>query len=115
MAPYHAVLDCYAKTATLAMPSLPLVVWQGLIRRTLVGFISCVWAQWLISTDCLAYEAHVHDVSIEAPFADSVLVVSESPDVFPADLPRLPPNKDVDFANDLDPGTKPIYIPIPPY
>ena len=33
---------------------------------------------------------------------------SEFPDVFPKDLPRLPPDRDVVFSIELEPGTAPI-------
>ncbi|KAK9085879.1 hypothetical protein Sjap_026290 [Stephania japonica] len=42
---------------------------------------------------------------------DEVPVVCEFPDVFPAELPRLPPTREIDFIIDLVPGTKPISIP----
>ena len=35
-------------------------------------------------------------------------VVCEFPDVFPEDLPGLPPDRDVQFGIDLKPGTAPI-------
>jgi hypothetical protein len=47
------------------------------------------------------YEAivqEIHDIS----------VVCEFPDVFPDELPRLPPERDVEFVIELKPGTAPI-------
>jgi hypothetical protein len=38
----------------------------------------------------------------------SILVVCEFPDVFPNDLPGLPPDRDVEFTIELEPGTTPI-------
>jgi len=35
-------------------------------------------------------------------------VVCEFPDVFPKELPRLPPDREVEFAIELIPGTAPI-------
>ena len=35
-------------------------------------------------------------------------VLCEFPDVFPEDLPRLPPDRDIEFKIDLIPGTAPI-------
>ena len=35
-------------------------------------------------------------------------VVCEYPDVFPDDLPGMPPNRDVEFTIELQPGTAPI-------
>ncbi|WMV08049.1 hypothetical protein MTR67_001434 [Solanum verrucosum] len=49
LSPHHAVLDCYAKTVTLAMPGIPPVVWQGSCSRTPVGVISFVRAQRCVS------------------------------------------------------------------
>jgi hypothetical protein len=36
-------------------------------------------------------------------------VVSEFPDVFPEDLPGMPPDREIEFAIELVPGTAPIY------
>ena len=38
----------------------------------------------------------------------SIPVVCEFSDVFPEDLPRLPPDRDVEFYNELEPSTTPI-------
>ncbi|XP_070014984.1 uncharacterized protein [Nicotiana sylvestris] len=38
-------------------------------------------------------------------------MVREFPDVFPADLPAMPPNKDIDFDIDLVSDMQPFYIP----
>ena len=42
---------------------------------------------------------------------ESVRVVNEYPEVFPEDLPRLPPQREIEFSIDLVPGTQPISIP----
>jgi len=39
---------------------------------------------------------------------EDILVVCEFPDVFPDDLPRLPPDRDVEFKIELLLGTAPI-------
>jgi hypothetical protein len=38
-----------------------------------------------------------------------VPVVNEFPDVFPKELPGLPPDRDIEFVIELKPGTTPIY------
>ena len=38
----------------------------------------------------------------------SIRTVRDFPDVFPEDLPGLPPTREIDFAIDLIPGTQPI-------
>jgi hypothetical protein len=42
------------------------------------------------------------------PEVKDIPVVCELPDVFPEDLPRLPPERDVEFVIELKPGTAPI-------
>jgi hypothetical protein len=48
-----------------------------------------------------AYEAIVPEIK-------NIPVVCEFPDVFPEDLPGLPPERDVEFVIELKPGTTPI-------
>jgi hypothetical protein len=45
---------------------------------------------------------------MEAKPTDGIRVVSEFPDVFPDDLPGMPPDHDIEFSIDLLPGTAPI-------
>jgi len=43
-----------------------------------------------------------------SPKLTSIPVVCVFPDVFPEDLPGLPPDKEVEFSIELEPGTAPI-------
>ncbi|XP_069143547.1 uncharacterized protein [Solanum lycopersicum] len=65
----------------------------------------------LVERGCLSYLAFIRDTSVEPHPMDSVPVVQEFPDVFLSDLPGVPPDRDIDFAIGLEPGTKPISIP----
>ena len=73
--------------------------------------ISFLKAQRMVGKGCLSYLAFVRDVGAETPSIDSVPVVRDFPNVFPADLPGMPPDRDIDFGIDLVPGTQPISIP----
>ncbi|XP_015159293.1 uncharacterized protein [Solanum tuberosum] len=110
LSPYHAVLNCHAKTVTLSMSGIPPVLWQGAYSHTPTGIISFMRSRRLVASGCLAYLAYVRDMSREGPSVDSVPVVREFADVFPTDLPGLPPERDIDFAIDLEPDTFPISI-----
>jgi hypothetical protein len=46
--------------------------------------------------------------NLEKRTLEDVLVVCEYPDVFPEELPGLPPDRDVEFVIDLVLGTAPI-------
>jgi hypothetical protein len=45
-----------------------------------------------------------------SPDLTSIPVVREYPDVFPDSLPRLPPDRDVEFTIELEPSTAPISL-----
>jgi hypothetical protein len=46
---------------------------------------------------------------LDASQGSEVLVVSEFPNVFPEELPGMPPDCDIKFVIELMPGTAPIY------
>jgi hypothetical protein len=46
---------------------------------------------------------------LDASQGSEVPVVNEFPDVFPEDLPSMPPDRDIEFVIELKPGTAPIY------
>jgi hypothetical protein len=46
--------------------------------------------------------------TIEAIKLKDIPVVCEYPDIFPDDLPGIPPNRDIEFIIELQPGTVPI-------
>ena len=52
-----------------------------------------------------------NDLDHDIPSIDSVPVVNEYQDIFPDDLPEVPPPQENDFGIDLEPDTKPITIP----
>jgi hypothetical protein len=46
---------------------------------------------------------------LDASQGSEVPVVNEFPDVFPEELPGMPPDWDIEFVIELKPGTTPIY------
>ena len=65
----------------------------------------------MVSKGCLAFLAYLRDDTSQVPSIESVSIVREFLDVFPADLPGMPPDRDIDFCIELEPGTHPISIP----
>ena len=45
---------------------------------------------------------------LEGKILEVIPVVHEYPDVFPEDLPGMPPDRDIEFVIELQPGTAPI-------
>ncbi|KAM0961741.1 hypothetical protein TB1_020386 [Malus domestica] len=67
-------------------------------------------AKKLLSKGCQEYLAHVVLNDVVPSSVEEVGVVRHYPDVFPDDLPGLPPDRDVEFSIDLLPGTDPISL-----
>ncbi|XP_070055122.1 uncharacterized protein [Nicotiana tomentosiformis] len=109
---YHAILDCHAKTITLAMPELPRLEWKGLSVSASSRVISFMKDRHMVEKGCLAYITYVRDTTAETPAINSVHVVREFTDIFPSDLPGMPPDHDIDFCINLAPGSQPISIPL---
>ena len=53
----------------------------------------------------LAYAIEVRNIGNRL---EDISVVREFLDVFPKDLPSIPPDREIDFQIELAPGTKPI-------
>ena len=49
-------------------------------------------------------------ILLKYPRLSRFSIVHEFLDVFPADLPGMPPDRDIDFCIDQEPGTRPISI-----
>ena len=66
----------------------------------------------MMAKGLLCHLVSVNDLDHDVPSIDSVPVVNEFLDVFPEDLPGVPPLREIDFGIDLEPDTKPISIPL---
>ena len=52
----------------------------------------------------------VRKVEAETGVVKNVPVVCEFPDVFPEELPGLPPEREIEFCIDVVPSTNPIFM-----
>ncbi|XP_070011100.1 uncharacterized protein [Nicotiana sylvestris] len=100
LSPYHAILDCHAKIMNLALLGLPQLEWRGTLGHSTSRVISYMKARPMVEKGFLDYLVYVRDSSVEVPSMDSVLVVREFPEVFLADLPGMPPDRDINFCID---------------
>ena len=103
---YRVVIDCELKRITAYTQDSTLVVFQGDKHDILPQIVyesRCQGqlAGWLAS---LTLEDEVR------PDLDLPRVVCEYEDVFSDELPRLPPQRVVDFGIELHPGTSPISM-----
>ncbi|XP_049392405.1 uncharacterized protein LOC125856809 [Solanum stenotomum] len=82
LASCYATVECRTKMVHFHFPKEAVLEWKGNIRAPR-----------------------------DPPTLQSVPVVNEFPDVFPEDLPGLPPEREVEFGSDIIPDTQPISIP----
>ncbi|XP_070018277.1 uncharacterized protein [Nicotiana sylvestris] len=81
-----------------------------LVELVIQDFDVIMGMDWLAA--CYAnIDCRAKDIDKEPPTLQSVPIVNEFPPVFPDELPRIPPEREIDFAMDLLPDTQPISIP----
>ena len=101
---YRVVIDCERRRITAYTQDGTRVVFQGdkhdILPQT-VYESKCQLAGWLAN---LTLKDEVR------PDLDLPRVVCEYVDVFPDELPGLPPQRDVDFGIELHPGTSTISM-----
>ena len=77
LSPNFAILDCNAKTVTLAKPGTDPLVWEGDYTSNPVRIISFLRAKKMVSKGYLAFLAHLKDDTTQVPSIESVSVVRE--------------------------------------
>ncbi|GJY08867.1 putative reverse transcriptase domain-containing protein [Tanacetum coccineum] len=108
---YQAVIDCAKKIVRIPFGS-EILIFHGdgsrNKRGTRLNIISCTKAQKYVLQGCHVFLAHITiketgDKSKKKQLQD-VPIVKNFPEVFPEDLPSLPPTRQVEFHIDLVAG-----------
>ncbi|KAL0308948.1 UNVERIFIED_CONTAM: Transposon Ty3-G Gag-Pol polyprotein [Sesamum radiatum] len=110
LAQHRAVVDYYKKEVMIESFGQSKIVFVGERQVVPVCVISAIETRRLILEGCEAYLAHVINTEKVNPMLEEILVVRNFPEVFPNDLPGLPPNRKVDFTIETIPGVTPISI-----
>src|SRR3954467_15789571 len=92
---YQAILDCTTKSMTLTSPA---------------GITFKYWTVGSLSPSAVSIpEAELYALEVLPPLEiQDVSVVCGFPDVFPEELPGMPPDRSVEFVIELVPGTAPV-------
>ncbi|KAL5570666.1 hypothetical protein UlMin_027241 [Ulmus minor] len=81
----------------------------GESRKQPKVMISSMRAKKLLTSGCMGYLATIVDKSVKAKGnVEDVPIVRDFVDVFPEELPGLPPDREIQFEIELLPGTAPI-------
>ncbi|GJU77492.1 hypothetical protein Tco_1274562 [Tanacetum coccineum] len=109
-----------SSTTVLMSDVIPVVVISGdihapgilfimvLTGKNLDEIISALKARTLLSHGCEGFLATIHDTTSDVSSIHDQPIVSEFQDVFPEELPGIPPIRDVEFNIELIPGAEPI-------
>ncbi|KAL0551449.1 hypothetical protein IC582_010537 [Cucumis melo] len=108
LAANHASINCSRKEVTFNPPSMASFKFKGGGSKSLPQVISAIRASKLLSQGTWGILASVVDTREADVSLSSEPVVRDYPDVFPEELPGLPPQREVEFAIELEPGTVPI-------
>ncbi|KAL5565101.1 hypothetical protein UlMin_028265 [Ulmus minor] len=106
---YGATIDCKAKVVSFQPPGEEQFTFCGDKYSKQKMFVSAMKARKWLDSGCTGYLAAVADTTKKAKVElNEVPVVKEFVDVFPEELPGLPPDREVTFEIEVLPGTAPI-------
>ncbi|GJZ77136.1 putative reverse transcriptase domain-containing protein [Tanacetum coccineum] len=115
LAKYQAVIVCAEKIVRIPWGNETLIIHgdgsnQGNVTR--LNIISCTKTQKYMQKGFPIFLAHVTAKEVEDKSEkkqlEDVPIVRDFPEVFPEDLPGLPPTRQVEFQIDLVPGAAPV-------
>ncbi|GJW74522.1 putative reverse transcriptase domain-containing protein [Tanacetum coccineum] len=112
---HHAMIVCDEKIVWIPYGDEVLIVQgdrSGERNKSKLSIISCTKTQKYIKKGCQTFLAQVMKKETEDKSEDKRLedvpIVRDFPEVFPEDLPGLPPTRQVEFQIDLVPGATPV-------
>ena len=103
-----ATISCKKRQITLQTPSLEPAVYHGISMNRRIAVVSALQATAMLRKGRPAYLVYLHGEEKEEARLEDVAVVRYFPDVFPEELPGQPPDRQLEFTIDLEPGAAPI-------
>ena len=104
------MVDYRIKRVTLRTPNDDEVIFIGERSNHLSNAISAATTRKMVWKGCEAYLAYVIETEKARPSVSDIHTVSDFSDVFPEELPRLPPQREIEFSIDVVPGATPASI-----
>ncbi|KAK1427944.1 hypothetical protein QVD17_16705 [Tagetes erecta] len=103
----RAEIVCDKKLLKIPLHNEKMLIIHGERSKDAWNLISCLMANKYMRKGRVAYMAYVLNVEEERHIED-VPIVAEFSDIFPDELPGLPPLREVEFRIDLIPGAAPV-------
>ena len=86
------------------------LIMEGHRRGPKLNIFFCIQASKYLLKDCHAILAHVWNTGAREKQLEDVPVARGFPEVFPEELPGLPPKRQVEFEIELIPGAAPSLV-----
>jgi hypothetical protein len=110
LASHKTKLDCYSKNLECENEEGTRVTLQGIQNSVSVRQISTLQVKKYCRKGCSLYEIQVmNSVENNKPILEDHPILREYKDVFPEEVPGLPPRRDIEFSIELVPGEVPMY------
>ena len=101
LASYHANVHCFEKDVVFRLLGELEFLFKASCLPFMPHVISCIQANHFLRKGCQGFLASGVDLQSKELEIEDIPIVQEFPDVFPDDLLRLPPNREVEFSVDL--------------
>ncbi|KAL6351222.1 hypothetical protein AAG906_031808 [Vitis piasezkii] len=112
LASYHAFVDYFGKRVKFSILGQPDFSFEGKHVDKPLRMISALRANSLLRKGCQGFLAYVVNEENDLKLED-IPIVRDYPNVFPKDLPDLPPERKVEFTIDLNKVTVRNKYPLP--
>lgn len=105
---YHARIDCRDQKVSIREPTGNWLAYKGVTVKPGVKIVSTMRMRSYLRKGYEVFLCSVMDASKSEPDLSQIPIVREYPDVFPDEIPGMPPHRVIDFCIDLVPGAAPI-------
>ncbi|XP_022004222.1 uncharacterized protein LOC110901738 [Helianthus annuus] len=104
----QAEVVCYDKTIRIPLPNNETLHVHGEKNEMPLQIISCMKTRKCLRKGCTTFLVQIVDKKAKELKPEEIPVVKEFPEVFPEDLPGVPPQRQVKFRIDLIQGVAPM-------
>ncbi|XP_057250761.1 uncharacterized protein LOC130591454 [Beta vulgaris subsp. vulgaris] len=105
---YEADINCVKQSVTLKAPDERRVSYQKFVTKPQIQIVYGLRAQKMPEFDNFGYLCSVIDLNSLKPSIVDIPVVCDYPNVFPDEIPGMPPQRELDFSIEIIPGSAPI-------
>ena len=104
---HKAIVNCKDKLVECLDDFGNLVIVNEIKRPIVLRHISAMQLKKAKRKGCQLFVAHIKDLEDPIPSIEDYPILQEFRDVFPEELPELPPKREFDFSIDIKPGAEP--------